>query len=72
MHRTMHIPPQAILMHKIGPSTNTKFPIYRALVHLDDTCHENGEIRFLEVHTKKVRRNTLLNLRMVNPYSSRP
>ena len=52
-HSTMHIKP---------PQTGHPFPMHQdwafykhkderyidALVHLDDTCHENGEIRFLE------------------------
>ena len=52
-HSTMHIKP---------PQTGHPFPMHQdwafykhrderfidALIHLDDTCHENGEIRFLE------------------------
>jgi phytanoyl-CoA hydroxylase len=52
-HSTMHIKP---------PSTGHPFPMHQdnpfyahsdgryvdVLVHLDDTCHENGEIRFLD------------------------
>lgn len=52
-HSTMHVKP---------PSTGQPFPLHQdnafyvhrneryvdALIHLDDTCHENGEIRFLE------------------------
>ena len=52
-HSTMHIKP---------PSTGHPFPMHQdwafykhqdsrfvdVLIHLDDTCHENGEIRFLE------------------------
>ena len=50
-HSTMHVKP---------PSTGHPFPVHQdnafyghsdnryvdCLVHLDDTCHENGEIRF--------------------------
>ena len=52
-HSTMHVKP---------PSTGQPFPLHQdnafyvhgneryvdALIHLDDTCHENGEIRFLD------------------------
>ncbi len=51
-HSTMHIkPPQTghpFPMHQDDPfygHTNERF--IDVLVHLDDTCHENGEIRFL-------------------------
>lgn len=51
-HSTMHIkPPQTghpFPMHQDDPfygHSNEKF--IDVLVHLDDTCHENGEIRFL-------------------------
>ena len=52
-HSTMHIkPPQTghpFPMHQDNPfyrHENGRF--IDTLVHLDDTCHENGEIRFLE------------------------
>ena len=52
-HSTMHVKP---------PSTGQPFPLHQdnafyvhrneryvdTLIHLDDTCHENGEIRFLD------------------------
>ena len=57
-HTTMHIKP---------PQTGHPFPMHQdnpfyghqdgrfidVLVHLDDTCHENGEIRFLDGSHKK-------------------
>ena len=52
-HSTMHIkPPQAghpFPMHQDWAFYKHEDSRYiDALVHLDDTCHENGEIRFLE------------------------
>jgi ectoine hydroxylase-related dioxygenase (phytanoyl-CoA dioxygenase family) len=51
-HSTMHIkPPQTghpFPMHQDNPFYEHENDRYvDALVHLDDTCHENGEIRFL-------------------------
>lgn len=57
-HSTMHIkPPQAghpFPMHQDWAFYKHEDSRYiDALVHLDDTCHENGEIRFLEGSHKK-------------------
>jgi len=52
-HTTMHVKPpetgQPFPLHQdypFYPHRNPKF--VDVLVHLDDTCHENGEIRFLD------------------------
>ena len=52
-HSTMHVKPpetgQPFPMHQDWPFYKHKDNRYvDVLVHLDDTCHENGEIRFLD------------------------
>ncbi|MEZ5278143.1 MAG: phytanoyl-CoA dioxygenase family protein [Opitutaceae bacterium] len=57
-HTTMHVKPcetgHPFPMHQdyaFYPHTDSRF--VDVLIHLDDTCHENGEIRFLDGSHKK-------------------